>query len=194
MNKKIRIGIQGGKGSFNDEAILTYLTKNTDIDAEIHYLYTTENVLRALHEGTINLGQFAVRNTLGGEVQESAEAMKKYTSKVIAEYAIPIAHALMIRKDASMDEITEILTHPQVIAQCKTTLAKKYPQLEQKVGEGEFVDPAFVARQLSEKKLPKNIATMSSKVLAQIYGLDIVETDMQDKKDNFTTFLLVERI
>jgi prephenate dehydratase len=190
----IKIGIQGGEGSFNDEAIYTYLVKHTDINADIQYLYTTENVLRALHQGKIDMGQFAIRNTLGGEVKESVEAMKEFPSKTIAEYKIKIAHALMIRPDATMEDITTIMTHPQVLAQCKRTVMEKYPQLKQTVGEGELVDPAYVAKQLSKKKLPKNVATMSSKVLAEIYGLTIVQTDMQDEKENYTTFRLVEKI
>jgi len=193
-NKQVTIGIQGGKGSFNEEAIQTYLSKNNIPHAELKYLYTTENVLRELQEGKIDMGQFAIRNTLGGKVEESIQAMKKYPSKTIAEYSIQIAHAMMIRNDATVDDITIIMTHPQVLAQCKETLAKKYPGILQTVREGDFVDPAFVAKQLSEKKLPQNIATISTKVLAKIYDLHIVETDLQDKKENFTTFLLVKRM
>ncbi len=193
-DKQITIGIQGGKGSFNEEATRTYLDKNKIDNATVRYLYTSENVLRTLHEGRIDQGQFAIRNTLGGEVKESVVAMKKYPSQTIAEYSIPIAHALMIRPDATIDEVTTIMTHPQVLAQCKGTLIEKYPTLIQTVGEGDIVDPAYVAEQLGEKKLPKNIATMSSKLLAELYGLKIVETDLQDKKENYTTFLLVKPV
>lgn len=189
----LTIGIQGGKGSFNEEAILYYLKRNNITDYKIEYLYTSENVLRALHEGDIDQGQFATHNSIGGIVMESVEAMAKYKFHIVESYAITIAHTLMIRKDATLKEITTIMAHPQVFAQCKNTLAQKYPHLQQKSGEGELIDHALVAKELSENKLPKEIAVMGSRVLAKIYDLKIVETDLQDLKENYTSFLLVKR-
>lgn len=194
MNKqKIIIGIQGGKGSFNEAALQMHLTKEKIDGAEIAYLYTTENVLKALTEATIDQGQFAIYNTLGGIVDESIHAMGKYSFAVVDNYKIPIAHALMIRKDAPLADVDTIMTHPQVLAQCKHTLKKKYPQLKHVVGEGDLIDPAFVAEQLAQKKLPKNVAVMSTKMLAEIYGLTVVEDELQDNKENFTSFLLVKK-
>ncbi len=190
---KITIGIQGGKGSFNEEAIQYYLKRNNITEYTIEYLYTSMNVLKALHEGKIDQGQFAIHNSIGGIVGESVHAMAKYKFQILEQYAIKIAHTLMIRNDAKLSDVTTIMAHPQVFAQCKTTLSQKYPHLIQKSGEGELIDHALVAKQLSEKILPKEIAVMGSKVLADIYDLTVVETDLQDLKENYTSFLLVER-
>lgn len=189
----ITIGIQGGRGSFNEEAIHYYLQRNNITKYRIEYLYTSEKVLEALHEGIIDQGQFAIFNSIGGIVNESIHAMAKYKFNIVEEYAIKIAHTLMIQKDATLQDITTIMTHPQVLAQCKHTLTQKYPNLKQTSGEGELIDHALVAKHLAEGKLPKHIATMGSKVLAEIYDLKIVESDLQDLKENYTSFLLVER-
>ncbi|HZE86713.1 MAG TPA: prephenate dehydrogenase/arogenate dehydrogenase family protein [Methylomirabilota bacterium] len=189
----ITIGIQGGKGSFNEEAMQYYFKRNKITKYKIKYLHTSENVLRALHEGDIDQGQFAIHNSIGGIVNESIEAMAKYKFTIIEEYAIKIAHALMIRKDAQLPDITTIMTHPQVLAQCQQTLKQKYQNLQQTSGERELIDHALVAKELSEGKLAKHIATMGSKILAEIYGLTIVEDNLQDLKENYTSFLLVER-
>lgn len=189
----ITIGIQGGKGSFNEEAINYYLKRNNIKKYKIEYLHTSKNVLRALHEGDIDQGLFATHNSIGGIVMESVEAMAEYKFSIIEEFAVIISHALMIRKDAKLKDITEIMSHPQVFAQCKKTLEKKYPHLQQTSGKGELIDHALVAKKLGEKKLQKNIATMGSKILAQLYGLTIVEDNLQDLHKNYTSFLLVGR-
>ncbi len=119
--------------------------------------------------------------------------MAKYKIKIVKEFAIKISHALMIRKDAKLADITSIMTHPQVLAQCKQTLSEKYPNLEQTSGEKELIDHAVVAKLMSEKKIPKNIATMGSKVLAKLYNLRIIEDNLQDAKENYTSFLAVGR-
>ncbi len=189
----LTIGIQGGKGSFNEEALLYWLHRSGISDYKIEYLYTTEKVLAALHAGNIDRGQFAIHNSVGGIVEESVEAMAQYKFKIVEEFAIKIAHALMIRNDAEYSEITEVMAHPQVFAQCKNTLPQKYPHLKLTSGEGELIDHANVAKHLAAHKLPKHVATMGSKVLAELYDLKIIEDNLQDARENYTSFLLVSR-
>ncbi len=189
----LTIGIQGGKGSFNEEAVLYWLDRSGITNYKLEYLYTSEKVLAALHAGNIDRGQFAIHNSVGGIVEESVEAMAKYKFTIVEEFAIKIAHALMIRNDAEYGEITEVMAHPQVFAQCKNTLPQKYPHLKLTSGEGELIDHANVAKHLAAHKLPKNVATMGSKVLAELYDLKIVENNLQDAQENYTSFLLVSR-
>jgi len=189
----ITFGIQGGKGSFNEEAILYFLNRSGISNYKIKYLYTSGNVLESLHKGEIDKGQFAIHNSVGGIVEESLKAMAKYKFNIIDQFAIKISHALMIRSDAEFSEINTIMSHPQVFAQCKVTLSKKYPHLRQTSGEGELIDHAMVAKHLSEKTLSKHIATMGSKVLAELYDLKIIEDNLQDAAENYTSFLLISR-
>ena len=190
----VTIGIQGGKGNFNEKAVYTYIKKKGVKNFKIKYLYTSENVLKALDDKKIDFGQFAIHNSIGGIVGESIQAMAKYKFKIVDEIAIKIAHALMIRNNVKMSDITTIMTHPQVLAQCKKTLATKYPNLKQTSGKGKLIDHALVAKYLSLKKLPKNIAVMGGSILSEIYNLTIVEGNLQDLKKNFTSFLVVKRI
>lgn len=189
----VTYGIQGGRGSFNEEAINYHIQRVGIKKHKIKFLYTSDNVIKALKLGEIDRGQFAIHNSAGGMVEESIHAMAKYKFKIVDQFAIKISHALMIREDADFSEITTIMTHPQVLAQCKQTLAQKYPQLIQTSGKGTLVDHAMVAKRMGEKKIPKHIATMGSKVLAKLYGLKVIEDNLQDLKENYTTFLHVGR-
>lgn len=193
MSKKMIVGIQGGVGSFNEEAVKYHFKKKKIKDYEIKYLYTSERVLNALEKKEIDRGQFAIHNSAGGIVDETIEAMGNHTFKVAEKFAIRISHALMIRPDAKFSDIKTIMTHPQVFAQCKKTLHKKYPKLRKVSGKGKMIDHALVAKKMSEGKIDKSIATMGSKVLAEIYGLKIIEDNLQDLKQNYTTFLQVVR-
>lgn len=190
---RLVIGIQGGLGSFNEAAARSYMTRYPDEKFELVYLHTTENVLQALHEGRVDRGQFAMHNSLGGIVTESVEAMARYNFEIVEEFAIVIAHALMIRKDAKLADIEKIMAHPQVFRQCQTNLSQKYGSLELVSGEGELVDHAKVAELLGCHEIPPNIATMGSRVLAEIHNLDVVEDNLQDLDTNFTSFLWVQR-
>lgn len=190
----VTYGIQGGKGSFNEEAFLYYTKQRGITNYRLKYLYTAETVLQKLTEGDIDVGQLAIQNSVGGIVEESLQAIAKYSCSIVEEFAIKISHALIVRNDAEFAEVNTIMSHPQVFAQCKDTLLSKYPHLKQISGKGELIDQAMVAKHLSENKLPKTIATMGSKVLAKLYDLKIIEDNLQDAKENYTSFLHVARV
>jgi prephenate dehydrogenase len=190
---RIVVGIQGGRGSFNEEAARDYMGRTPDVPYELVYLHTTERVLRGLHEGTIDRGLFAIHNSVGGMVGESVRAMARYRFDIVEEFAIKIAHALMMSSTADLSEVDTVMTHPQVLAQSRSTLSKKYPNLRQTSGDGDLIDHAKVAELLANGTLPSNIATMGSSVLAEIHGLRVIEDNLQDLDENFTSFLWVQR-
>ncbi|MEA2637403.1 MAG: hypothetical protein QOE18_460 [Chloroflexota bacterium] len=190
---RIVLGIQGGRGSFNEEAARHYMSRTPDIPYELVYLHTTERVLRGLHEGTIDRGLFAIHNSVGGMVGESVRAMARYRFDIVEEFAIKIAHALMMSSTAELSDVDTVMTHPQVLAQSRSTLTRKYPHLRQISGDGDLIDHAKVAELLANGTLPGNVATMGSSVLADIHGLRVIEDNLQDLDENFTSFLWVQR-
>ena len=190
----ITIGIQGGKGSFNDEAIQEYIRKRDIRNFDIKYLYTAEKVLRNLYEGNIDLGLFATHNARGGIVHESVHAMARYKFRIVDEQAILIRHSLMRRSDVRTEDVMTIMGHSQNFKQCAVNLAAKFSSLEQVTGKGDLVDTAKAASCLAAGKLPKTTAILGPRVLATMYGFEIIEGDLQDLgKDNITNFLLVKR-
>ncbi len=192
-SKYIIYGIQGGIGSFNDEAVNLYIKKNKIKDYKIKYLYTTKKVLKNLHVGNIDYGLFAIHNSVGGVVQESIKAISNYKFKIVEEFSIPIKHFLMKRKDIKKENIDTFMTHPQVLKQCKSSIKRKYPEMELKSGKGDLIGTAKVAYALSKGEIDGKIAVLGPKQLAKMYDLEIIDKNLQDDKDNTTSFLLVRR-
>ncbi len=193
-NQKLIIGIQGGQGSFNEEAITYLLNRDQVKNYELVYLYTTPKVLDALYSGKVDRGIFAIHNSIGGMVQESIDAMTNYKFKIIEQFSIIIEHNLFIHKDVDFSKVDTIMTHPQVLSQCRNTLLEKYPRLNQTNGSGDLIDSATAAKALSDGKIPLNYAVMGSKVFTETFGLNLIESNLQDLKQNYTTFLYVERL
>lgn len=190
-SKHITIGIQGGQGSFNEEACRFYCEKNNIKNYSIKYLYTSENVLKALSKKQIDRGQFAIQNSIGGVVKETIEALSKYNCKIIREFQIIINHCLLVNPGVKINEVKTIMSHPQALAQCQSTLAGRYPDKKLISGKGNMVDQATAAKFLSTGKMAKNTAVLASKVCALLYSLNILDEGLQDRKDNYTTFLFV---
>ncbi len=186
-------GIQGGIGSFNEQALQKYFKEKNIQKHKVQYLYTTKKVLKNLNEGAINFGLFAITNSTGGIVEESIKALAKYPVTIIYDFEIPIQHFLMKRKDVDTKEIKGIMAHPQVFAQCKDTLNSKFKKYKLISGKGDLVDTAKAAEYLASGKLPKTTAILGPIILSKMYNLEIIAENLQDKKDNLTRFLLVKR-
>lgn len=190
---KIKIAIQGGPGSFNEEAARWYCLGHRIPQYELVYSYTSAKVLEALKRGEVERGVFALQNSIGGVVRESIEAMGDYTFKVIDFFDIVVDHCLVVKKGTHLSDITTIMSHPQALAQCKDTLKYSYPEQKLVSGEGDMVDQATAAKALAAGELPDTTAVLCSKVCATMYdSLEILARGLQDRPDNFTTFLYVE--
>lgn len=124
---------------------------------------------------------------------ETFEVLGKYRWEQLAVQEIPVYHALMIHPEASIEDISIIMGHDQAIRQCENTLATLFPQIPKVAGVGEYMDNAAIAEGVATGKLPKHIASIGHVSLADIYGLTVVQENLQDRSDNRTTFLIVER-
>lgn len=194
----VSIGIQGGRGSFNDRAIKLYLARKSTPpeNVRVEYLYTTDRVLNELRFRRIDLGQFAVANTLSGVVEETRIAQVRYSFddyyEVVEQYSLKIVHCLMHHPEARLEDVDTIMTHPQAYMQCRNNIAARYPWMKWVAGKGDSIDPAVVGKAIASGALGRNVATVSDSAIADIHGLEIADPNLQDGEDNFTTFVLVK--
>ena len=183
MQKPLHIAIQGVKGSFHEEACQIYF-KNMDI--RYHYCDTFEQVFQHTkeHDG---LGFVAIENSLAGSILPNYASLKQYDLHIIGETYMPISHQLMVYPGTLLDEINEIWSHPMALRQCQAFINQHSTK---KTVEKE--DTAKSAALIKENKL-KNIAAIASKTAARIYGLDIIEANIETFSNNFTRFLLISK-
>ena len=190
-SKKIIFGIQGGRGSFNEDAVNQYIKNNKIKNSEIKYLFTTMNVMASLNRSEIDFGVFAISNSRGGLVDESLQALGKSKFQVIGNVVVAVKHFLMKRKDINKNNIKIIMAHNQVFKQCCITLDRSHPDKKLLEGKGNLKDTAKAAEALAKGKLPKHTAILGPIQLAKLFDLEIIDRDLQDDPDNRTTFLIV---
>ncbi|MFL3050934.1 MAG: prephenate dehydratase domain-containing protein [Candidatus Neomarinimicrobiota bacterium] len=183
------IGIQGGKGSFSEDAANIF-TKNHGLEkVEIKYLISSEAVLSAVESGVTDYGIFAMENAQGGVVIESVKALAKYRCKIMEMFHISVDQNLLGLPGINIGDISEIHSHQQALRQCKDYLSEHFwtrPLIEED-------DTAEAARRLSEGKLAKTAVVIANKKCAQLYNLEIVEENIHDLKNNLTLFLGIRK-
>ena len=186
----MKIGIQGGKGSFSEEASNIFAKNHGVEDYELVYLISSMGVLEGVESGNVQYGIFAMENAQGGVVIESVEALAEHRCRIVEMFHIMVRQNLLGLHDVCVGDITEIHSHQQALRQCKDYLAEHFwtrPLIEAD-------DTAEAARRLSEGKLPNTIGVVGSDYCAELYDLNIIEKDIHDLKNNLTLFLGVEKM
>ena len=108
----------------------------------------------------------------------------KYRLNIYAEHFFPINHNLLGIKGSKLSEIKDVYSHAQALSQSSSFIKKN------KLIENVRADTAGSAKYVSEAN-DKTKAAIASSLSAEIYGLKILQENVQDDKDNVTRFLLL---
>ncbi|WP_419420793.1 prephenate dehydratase domain-containing protein [Legionella sp. D16C41] len=183
----IIMGVSGDKGSFSEEAAFLYAAQKA-ISPTFHYLIDMAGVLSAIERGDINFGILPVVNLQGGLVKPAFQAMGKYLFQPIDELWLHVRQCLLALPGVTKQQIKNIVSHPQGLAQCKDYIQKEFTG----VVLHEWINTAKAARDLSEGIFSADTAVIAPKRAAELYGLDILATNIEDSSSNLTAFIVVK--
>ena len=186
----IKIGIQGGKGSFSEEAADQFINNHGLDNATIIYLISSEAVLSSVENNKVDYGIIAMENAQGGVVIESVKALAKYRCEILEMFHITVTQNLLALKGTHLGDITEIHSHQQALRQCKDYLSDHFwtrPLIEED-------DTAEAARRLSKGKLIKTAAVIGNRACADLYNLEILKESIHDLKNNLTLFIGIKKL
>ena len=179
----MKIAIQGILGSNH------HIVANAYFGAENELLccHSFESVVQKLLSDEADMGVMAIENSLAGSIIPNYALLYDHNLKVVGEYYQEISHHLMAKEGQSIEDITEVHSHPMALLQC-THFFKKYP----KIKLVEAADTALVAQQIHENN-QLGIAAIAPGLAANLYELQTLATDIQNLKTNSTRFLIVTK-
>lgn len=130
-----------------------------------------------------NILVLAIENSYAGTLYENLYKFLEYDAKIIGEYAFPIHHCLC-SKETKKENIKKVYSHYKALPQC-------YKYLKKNNMKGIiYSDTALSAKMVSESK-ESWIASISSSLACEMYGLNILEKNIEDQKWNTTRFLII---
>jgi prephenate dehydrogenase len=195
INNRVTVGIHGIAGCFSHESAIHLAEKlNVNVNQlDFKYLIEAKNVIKAVVNGRVDRGIFAMANSGSGAYVSSIHAMATYNFEILAIYGMEILQCLIVHpKINNIKEIKEVFGHPQAISQCRRTFAEKYPDIKLIEGQ-DSDDTALCVKKIANGKFPKTTATLASQEAAKIYNLPILEYGMHHDPFNTTTFLVIKK-
>jgi len=183
MNKKryLKIAFQGMAGAYSDLAC-----REAYPELETVPSVSFDAAFRAVREGVADLAMIPVDNTLAGRVADVHNLIPNGELFIIGEHFQLIRHCLLGLPGAKIEDLTDVHSHVHAIPQCKNFIDDL--GLERHV-------VADTAKGASDIKKWNDITqcSISSELAAQIYGLEILQKDVQDARHNTTRFLVLSR-
>lgn len=178
LEKPISVAFLGPEASFTHIASI----KNFGSSVAYKPMRSEADVFREVETGRADYGVLAIENSTEGAVNPSLDAFVRSDLKICAEILVPISHYLISL--SPIDEVKEIHSHPQVLAQCRSWIERNMKDVRI-VAESSSAESAKLAAKGG------NIAAIGSKLAAEMYGLNILAEKIQDLSSNMTRFFVI---
>ncbi|WP_137929371.1 prephenate dehydratase [Mesorhizobium comanense] len=180
-DKTNRISFQGEPGANSDTAC-----RNVYPSMEPLPCPTFEDAFNAVETGKADLAMIPIENTIAGRVADIHHLLPESRMHIVGEYFLPIHFQLMVLPGVKRDEIKTVHTHIHALGQCRKYIRKN--------GWKGVVagDTAGAAKMVSEVK-DRSMAALSPALAATLYGLDIIEENVEDTDSNVTRFVVLTK-
>lgn len=155
--------------------------------ANVMYFSNFESVFSAVDKGFCKYGVVPLENSTAGSVNSVYDLMTKYKFSIVRSVRLKIDHNLLAKPGTELKNIKEIYSHQQAISQCAQFLSSL---------EGVKIIPCentAVASKMVAESDRTDIAALSSRECAKLYGLNCLKSCVQDKDNNYTRFICISK-
>ena len=153
----------------------------------IMYFKNFEGVFTAIEQGLCQYGILPIENSTAGSVNKVYDLMIRHNFSIVRTFRLKVDHNLLAKPGTKLSDIKEIYSHEQAISQCATFLnslpgVKVIP-----------VENTAVAAQMVSQSDRGDVAALSSRSCAELYGLTNLAPSIQDKGNNHTRFICISK-
>jgi len=181
----IRIGFLGPKGTFSQEAMEKYIGTKSYTAYACNTIY---ELITSVQEGKLDEAVVPVESSLEGAVTDTLDILSGETNiKIKAEVVIKVSQNLLVKKNTRMVDIKILVSHPQPIGQCRRYISKYLPGVEIKPASSTAAAALEVAHGKGDS------AAIASAKAAEVYGLEVLAENIQDRDASYTRFIVVAR-
>src|SRR5215218_11201656 len=175
------VAYQGEAGAFSEEGAQALFP-----DADHQAQPSIRTVFESVEVGRAQWGLVPMDNSQAGSINETYDLFLRHGLHLVGETIVRVDHSLLALPGSTIDDLREVMSHPQAIAQCEEFLSA----LEVTV-RAEY-NTAGAAKQIAEERL-EGIAAIASARAGELYGLEVLAERIQTYPDNYTRFGVLSR-
>jgi chorismate mutase/prephenate dehydratase len=181
QQEPLKVAFLGPEGTFTQQAVL----KHFGHSVRSLPLPSVDEVFHEVEAASVDFGVVAIENSTEGMVINTLDRFLNSSVKICGEIELRIHHSLMGRM-ASLREVQRVCSHQQALAQCRSWLDENLP-------EAERVPVTSNAEGARRARDEKGTAAIAGETAAEVYGLELLAKDIEDRADNTTRFFVLGR-
>ena len=180
----MRVAIQGASGSFHHQAVKAWFS---DGDFSLIPAETFTKAFLLLDNHKADLAILAVENSIHGSLTETIDLIERYHYPIVGELYLRIHQQLIGLPGSDPATVKYVYSQPVALAQCNGYLASSLPDAVPVDYHDTTASVAYVKQQNDP-----TLAAVAGRDAAKEYGLAILAENIEDNKENFTRFLLID--
>jgi len=178
LEKRTVVAYLGPEATYTHQAAI----KKFGASLEYRPIGTIADVFSVVEKGEADYGVIPVENSTEGAVIHSLDMLVESDLKIVAQVYLEITHNLL--SSSSMEEIEAVYSKDQALWQCRRWLQMHLPKAELR-------EASSTARAVQIVRETPRAAAIASALAGEIHGVPVVASNIQDKADNITRFLVV---
>ncbi len=144
-----------------------------------------DDVFEMVAAGKCDQGMIPIENSLAGSIHHNYDLLLRHKLHIVGEYFLRVNLCLIAFPEVKKEEITHIISHPQPLGQSAGYLRKMKGVTTEAV-----YDTAGSVKLLKASGV-RTTAAIASRRAAEIYGMKILEENIEDNPENYTRFLAI---
>ena len=175
----MRVAFQGEAGAYSEQAVYGYFGNVEAVPCE-----SFDSVFEFVSIRKCETGLIPIENSLAGSVHQNYDLLLKNSLHITGEYFLRVRHCLIALPGTQKADVKKALSHPQALGQCAGYLKTHGIRSEA------VFDTAGSVKMLKESGA-HDTAAIASRQAAEIYGMQILDEDIEDNPENYTRFLSI---
>ena len=176
------VACQGVEGAYSQQAAEKLFRRPT-----VMYFSNFEGVFAAIEQGLCRYGVIPLENSTAGSVNMVYDLMMRHNFRIVRSVRVKIDHNLLAKPGVKLEDIREVYSHEQAIGQCSAFL-QAHPEIKVVRCANTAEAAQFVSQ--SERR---DVAALSSRACAGLYGLANLVPACQNQGNNYTRFICIGR-
>ena len=181
QQEPLKVAFLGPEGTFTQTAVLTHFGHSV----RALPLASIDEVFHEVEAANADFGVVPIENSTEGTVNHTLDRFLSSPLKICGEVELRIRQFLMGRM-TSLERIARVCSHQQSLAQCRSWLQDHLPDVER-------IDVASNAEAARRARDEDGTAAIAGQTAAEVYNLEVLATDIEDRPDNTTRFLVLGR-
>ena len=181
QQEPLKVAFLGPEGTFTQAAVL----KHFGASVRALPLTAIDEVFHEVEGGVADFGVVPIENSSEGTVNHTLDMFLTSGLKICGEVELRVSHYLM-GKMSGFEGIKRVCAHPQALAQCRGWLDEQLFDVE-RIGVSSNAEGARRARD------ERGTAAIAGRTAAEIYSLNLLANEIEDRPDNTTRFLVIGR-